>query len=246
MSKVFYVYEWYNTETGEVFYVGKGTGDRYKNTRKRNKTFLDYIENNKVDVRIVWRGESEEEAFNKEIEITNKYKEMNQCQCSLAKPGHGGCHFVWTDEMKENWSKHNVMKNENQRERMRNNNPMKNPEIAKKNGKTHKRAIMIGDKNFEGITDAAKYFQKQPTTISHWLKRGKTPNGEECKYIGETSIKEIKRGTQVIVDDILYSSIAKAATAIGVAPSSLRTALLKGNKTCKGHTCEYANQQPNQ
>lgn len=246
MNKVFYVYEWYNIETGEVFYVGKGIGDRYKTTRKRNKTFLDYIENNKVDVRIVWKGESEEEAFNKEVEITNKYKEINQCQCSLAKPGHGGCHFVWTEEMKENWSKHNIMKNENQRERMRNNNPMKNPEIAKKNGKAHKRAIMIGDKTFEGILDAAEYFQLDNSAIGHWLRRGYNPKGEECKYLEERKTKDSGRGTQVIADGILYSSIAKAAAAIGVASSSLRTALLKGNKTCKGHTCEYANQQPSQ
>ena len=26
----FYVYEWYNINTKEVFYVGKGSGKRYK------------------------------------------------------------------------------------------------------------------------------------------------------------------------------------------------------------------------
>lgn len=28
--KKFYVYEWYNIDTNEVFYVGKGCGNRYK------------------------------------------------------------------------------------------------------------------------------------------------------------------------------------------------------------------------
>ena len=42
-KKEFYVYEWYNTVTNEVFYVGKGTKNRYKNITKRNKYFLDYI-----------------------------------------------------------------------------------------------------------------------------------------------------------------------------------------------------------
>ena len=37
--KRFYVYEWYNVDSGEVFYVGKGTGYRYKRTENRNKYF---------------------------------------------------------------------------------------------------------------------------------------------------------------------------------------------------------------
>lgn len=27
---MFYVYEWFIVETGEIFYVGKGTGKRYQ------------------------------------------------------------------------------------------------------------------------------------------------------------------------------------------------------------------------
>lgn len=34
---MFYVYEWYNTITGQVFYVGKGTKKRYLQTSKRNQ-----------------------------------------------------------------------------------------------------------------------------------------------------------------------------------------------------------------
>ena len=36
MNKKFYVYEWYNIDTNEVFYVGKGCGNRYKTTSRRN------------------------------------------------------------------------------------------------------------------------------------------------------------------------------------------------------------------
>ena len=32
----FYVYEWYNVETNEIFYVGKGCNNRYKNISDRN------------------------------------------------------------------------------------------------------------------------------------------------------------------------------------------------------------------
>ena len=32
----FYVYEWFNIDTNEVFYVGKGRGKRYKEVKRRN------------------------------------------------------------------------------------------------------------------------------------------------------------------------------------------------------------------
>ena len=61
---MFYVYEWYNVDTDEVFYVGKGTGNRYKQTSKRNKKFQQYYENHECAVRIVKYFELEEDAFN--------------------------------------------------------------------------------------------------------------------------------------------------------------------------------------
>ena len=39
---MFYVYEWFVKETGEVFYVGKGIKNRYK-VKKHNKFFNDFI-----------------------------------------------------------------------------------------------------------------------------------------------------------------------------------------------------------
>lgn len=35
--QMYYVYEWYNVDTGEILYVGKGKGYRYKVTHGRNK-----------------------------------------------------------------------------------------------------------------------------------------------------------------------------------------------------------------
>ncbi len=43
MSKQFYVYEWYNIETKEIFYVGKGTRNRINHKKRRNKLFKEYI-----------------------------------------------------------------------------------------------------------------------------------------------------------------------------------------------------------
>lgn len=53
MKKEFYIYEWYNKDTKEIFYVGKGCGKRVRQIKGRNKLFLDYISKNNVDHRII-------------------------------------------------------------------------------------------------------------------------------------------------------------------------------------------------
>jgi hypothetical protein len=132
MKKKFYVYEWFNIETNEVFYVGKGCGNRYKSLKSRNQDFLDYIDNHPTNVRIVKYFDSEDDAYTYEKDLTQSYREKNQCSCCLMDGGYGGYSKVWTPEMKEYQSKYNPMKRLEQRERMSVNNPMKNPEIAKK------------------------------------------------------------------------------------------------------------------
>ena len=52
-EKYFYVYKWFNTETNEVFYIGKGCNDRYKETYHRNKKFLEYYNNNSCSSEII-------------------------------------------------------------------------------------------------------------------------------------------------------------------------------------------------
>lgn len=247
MENNFYVYEWYNLETNEVFYVGKGSGKRYLNTSNRNKMFLEYIQNNKVSVRKIYENLTEEQAFELEEKATNYYKNLGQCSCNLAKAGSGGLSSVWTSEFKEYWSKYNPMKEESQRERMRNNNPMNDKEIALKNGKAHKRPVIINGIYYEGVIDAANAHRVRDVTISSWCKRGYDTKGNPCRYADENQKDFIfpLKGKGVIIDGVnYYPTIKEAALALGAKDSSPLSKALKLNKLYKGHKCEYANQQP--
>jgi hypothetical protein len=248
MNNKFYVYEWYNKNTNEVFYVGKGTGKRYL-SKKRNKKFLEYIEKNETDVRIVKNNLLEEDAFKLEYELTEYYKEKGQCSCNLAKGGTGGVSSVWTNEFREYWSEYNPMKDPIQRERMSKNNPMKNKETAEKNGKSHRRAVVINNKYYDGVITAAKELNHSTDTIISWCKKGCNPQGEPCRYADEEQkifTLPTKPGARpVIIDGIYYPTIREGAKAIGLNnTTSLSDALRHGRKKCKGHICEYANQQP--
>ncbi|WP_125154464.1 hypothetical protein [Clostridium rectalis] len=89
MDNNFYVYEWYNMDSKEVFYVGKGKNKRYKNTTKRNQYFKNYYNKYECSVRKVKENLTEKEAFNYEIELIEKYRNINQCKCNLTNGGEG-------------------------------------------------------------------------------------------------------------------------------------------------------------
>lgn len=89
MDNDFYVYEWYNTDTNEVFYVGKGRGYRYKNTKQRNRYFKNYYNKYNCNVRKVETNLLEEEAFSIEIELIKEYRKSGQCKCNITNGGEG-------------------------------------------------------------------------------------------------------------------------------------------------------------
>lgn len=73
-SNRYYVYEWFVVDTGEVFYVGKGCGNRYKTRKRENRFFMHMLESHVCDVRKVVSKLTEDEAFNKEIELIAYYR----------------------------------------------------------------------------------------------------------------------------------------------------------------------------
>lgn len=102
INKNFYIYEWFNVNTNEVFYVGKGSGQRYKvkNKSSRNIYFINYINKYKCDVRKIYENLTEQEAFDLEIETIKKYKSKNQCQCNMTIGGGGVTGYTHSDEIK--------------------------------------------------------------------------------------------------------------------------------------------------
>lgn len=246
-NNIFYVYEWYNVQTGEVFYVGKGCKKRAYELSKRNKLFQEYRQNNEIAVRIFKDHMSEEEAFQLEAERIKFYKNQGQCSANVSIGGSGGHNFVWTQEMREYKSKYNPMKDEKQRYRMKDSNPMHNEEVAKKVGQKHRKAVMVKGKIYSYAKEAAESLGIHEDTVRNWAKRGFDSQNEPCYYIdeGPKDYTPIKKGKAVIIDGILYNTVKEGAQAIGVTISGLGHAL-KEQRDCRGHKCEYANQQPNQ
>lgn len=76
-TRKYYTYVWFLKENNEVFYVGKGHGNRYRHkTRKQNPAFTEYVKSHDCDSRIVKDGMTEKEAFDHEVELIAHYRSL--------------------------------------------------------------------------------------------------------------------------------------------------------------------------
>jgi hypothetical protein len=92
-EKKFYVYAWYYKSTGKYFHIGKGTGNRYKETKNsRNEYFKNIVNKYKdeVDSKILFDSLSEKEALDLERKLIKEYKSIGWCQTNLHEGGCGG------------------------------------------------------------------------------------------------------------------------------------------------------------
>ena len=176
---MFYVYEWYIVETGEIIYVGKGCRSRYK-VRKHNRLFNEMLKRFYCESRIIKEFNNEKEAFEYEYCRVNELKKQGQCVCNIYNGGSGGTISWWTDEQRKKYSENNVMKSKKQRDRMKKNNPMSNPLIAEKTNGQKRRKVIIGNVTYNSIKEAKEMLRISYSNIITWAKRGITPDGKQC------------------------------------------------------------------
>lgn len=243
---MFYVYEWFIKDTGEIFYVGKGIHKRYL-VRNRNSIFNSYLANYDCDVRIIKYFENEEESFEYEEQRINELKKQGLAKANLRYGGNGGVASVWTEEMRHRMSVNNPMKAEEQRERMRLFNPMKNPETAAKMGQKHAKIVIYQNKEWY-IKDLAPILGVSVPSLQQYAKKGYTSKGELCYYKVDGKpttpppINKTKKPVQI--DNQIFETVSAAAKFLGVAQGTLSSFLLKGGTSYRNHKVFYVNQQP--
>lgn len=239
---MFYVYEWFIVQTGEVIYVGKGTGNRYR-VRKHNKFFNDCIKRYDCDSRIVREFESEKDAFSYEFDRINELRAVGQCVCNIYDGGFGGVTDWWSSEMREKYSKNNAMKSRRQRQRMSCDNPMKDKATAQRVNARKRVPVRIGDQDFESIKAAAEEYGVSTATINAWMINGKTSDGEKCcrkeGLAGQYKTRYVNcHGRKLSYKGVTYRSTSEAAKANGVAQTTMARWCRQGRDS-SGNVCRY-------
>lgn len=90
---IYYVYAWYFKDSGEIFHIGKGKNNRYKDIKNhRNQYFLNIINKHRdnVDVKFLMIGLTNEESLANERRLIKHYKEFGWCKTNLHEGGCGG------------------------------------------------------------------------------------------------------------------------------------------------------------
>lgn len=247
MILLFYVYEWYDVDTNEIFYVGKGCGRRNASLQSRNKLFLEYYNSHTCANRIIQYFESEEDALEYEHKRIVSLKAQGLCSCNLDDGGTGGKTFVWTPELRSYFSTYNPMKAPEQRERMSKENPMKNKEIALRVGKAHTKMIFYNEQLY-----TAKQLSEEKgihlETARKWAKRGYDTDGKSCYYVkdGPKEKKLNKTKRPIFIDGQRFESVISGAKFLGENDSTSLCRALQAGKDYKGHKCKYADQQPSE
>lgn len=239
----YYVYEWYIKETGEVIYVGKGTRNRYK-VRKHNKFFTEMLKRFECDSRIIKSFDTEQDAFSYEYKRIEELKTKGQCVCNIYQGGFGGSTSDWTERKRLWYSEHNTMKSEAQRKRMSEKNPMKNPETAKKVGLSKRKAVVIGNDEYESVTLAAKARNTDTGTIKGWCEKGINAYNEICRYKDSDQIKftgkRYNKGgcREIQYKGIVYETPKDMAEELGLSVDQIYRWAKKGFDPY-GNVCRY-------
>lgn len=85
-----YTYVHRRLDTGDVFYVGKGTGYRAKGKNGRNKHWWAIVRKHGFCVEIVSLWPTDEQAYQHEIELIAAYKAAGVYLCNYGTGGEGG------------------------------------------------------------------------------------------------------------------------------------------------------------
>ena len=243
---MFYVYEWYIKDTGEIFYVGKGSGKRYKVTTRRNKLFTETIQKYDCESRIIKYFKNEKDAFKYEEERINELKEKGLCKCNIHSCGAGGSSEYWTDKLRQEYSINNPMKDPKQRKRMSEHNPMKNKQIAQKVAEKKSKRVIINNIQYKSIKEAQEHYHVSYETITNWCAKGINQNGELCRYADQEQVifqdKRYNKGSSkaVIYKEKQYESITDLCKNINISIRACEEWLKRGFDP-RGNSCRYLN-----
>lgn len=213
---MFYIYEHIRPDTNTVFYVGKGSGVRYKSLDKRNKHWHNIVNKcNGFTAKIIVNNLDEELCFLAEEERIDQLKRLDYKLANKTNGGNGGISgYRHTEKTKQKISK-------------------KHKEIYK-----HKPAPCLG--KFGKDHPAFGYRHTLETRMS--ISKNSSMKRPEvvAKISGEKSIL----AKSVEYDGVVYKTMNDLANHLNISAQALRSRIFRGQSDKYGYkVLGYTNRQ---
>ena len=100
ISHAFYTYAHINPTTNKIFYIGKGTKNRYKTIEKRNIHWKNIVNKYGFNAEILAYWDTESEAFDHERLLISCFKDMGYKLANKTDGGEGPVGYKHTQEFK--------------------------------------------------------------------------------------------------------------------------------------------------
>ena len=196
----YYVYKHLKKGTDEVFYIGKGSGNRAYYKTQRNKLWNNIVNKYGYDIEIVEDNLSEETAFNLEIKLIKKYGRRDfklGTLCNMSNGGEGDSGKIISIETKKKmseWQK-GVPKSEIFKNKLR----------GKKHSEETKKKISNSNKGIK------KGYQKHSTNSKYVLNLETGIYYDSCKQaadynnINYNNLKAYLNGTVKNRTNLIYA-----------------------------------------
>lgn len=249
--KRYYVYAWYIKETNEIFYVGKGTGNRYRTRKRENRYFMNVLKSHDCEPRILCKDLDEKTAFDIEKRTIAALRRHGVGRLTNVLDGGENPPRI-TAPHSEEWKAH-------QREglkRLYKENPEKCTEISNRmkkflatdKGKEFQRKSIKARstdafrKRLSIICTAANRTEEYRQRMSnYWKDYFKTNGAYEC-LVGENNhnaqkVRQFDKSENFIAE---YKTITEASKATGVSASKISSVCRGERKTAGGYIWRFA------
>lgn len=219
----FYTYEYYVEDTDEVFYIGKGKGDRAFSGR-RNKFCEDMKSTHNWKVRIIKDNLTEEEAFAEEIRLIKHYRENTDYRITnRTDGGDGASGLIVSEEVKRKISESSKLKWQD--------------EEFKKNQMYHRQHGVYKSKEFSMKISALTKGELNGNYNNRWNEKQKRHLSEKRKLLGLAKGINNPKATKIMCIETgeIFDYIGLAQKKYGVKHEGSFTVAFKNPiRTCAG------------
>lgn len=246
----YYVYVWYIKDTNEVFYIGKGTGNRYKVRKRENEYFMKMLNSHECESKIIIDNLDEETAFRCE-ELAIAIYRLTDCRLTNVTDGgenppktYGKRPEWWIENQRKGIIKSNrehPERSHRQSERMKKFlNTKEGKSFQMKSIKTRQSDEFR--KKLSVVCTRANRTPEYRQRMSEYWKNYFKENGAYESHFGASNVNAQKVNQYDLSGNLIneYDTMTNASKATGVSVSKISAVCRGKRKTAGGYIWRFA------